>query len=174
MPSNINENSNTNKFTNPDVFLQNLNNYQQQFPHIIDDYKKYYLLYNYSPQNVEYQQMFNNIKGNLNNIGSQMFSLNNDVEVNTNKISNDLYELNKLIEQEKTLNYNLKKQLGVLNEKNDATTEMIDNYNQIYYFNYLKNWGVILSIILGGVLIYKVYDKKPNPSVLTPTTQLNK
>jgi hypothetical protein len=37
---------------------------------------------------------------------------------------------------------------------------MIDNYKEMYNNGYLRNWGLLLSIILAGFAISKVYSSK--------------
>ena len=128
--------------------------------HISDDFKKYYVFYNKNPDYNEYQQAFEGIKGNLNEFNSRVFMLLNDVQSNTNNINKNLIELNSLIDYEKKRNAELKKQLRNIKEEKYATTEMIDNYKEMYNNEYVKNWGLFLSILVAGFAISRVYTIK--------------
>ena len=152
-------------YENPQKFSQRLEILQQQLPPILDDFKKYYVFYNKNPDYNEYQQAFEGIKGNLNEFNSQVFMLSNDVQSNTNKITEMLIKLNEMIDYEKKRNKQLKKQLANIKGEKDATTEMIDNYKEMYNNEYVKNWGLLLSILLAGFAISKVYTNKVAKSI---------
>jgi predicted nucleic acid-binding Zn-ribbon protein len=155
----------TNKLVNPQNLTDKLNLLNQQLPSILDDYNKYFVLYNKSPDNNEYQQSFDRIQGNLNELNSQLFMLSNEVQFNTNDINKMLTELNSKITIEKNKNAKFKKELGNIENENNATTEMIINYTEMYNNGYLRNWGLLLSIVIAGFAISKVYSSK----VVIPT-----
>lgn len=152
-------------YENPQKFSQRLEILQQQLPPILDDFKKYYVFYNKNPDYNEYQQSFESIKGNLNEFNSQVFMLSNDVQSNTNKINELLIKLNEMIDYEKKRNKQLKKQLANIEGEKDASTEMIDNYKEMYNNEYVKIWGIVLSIVLAGFVISKVYTNKVAKSI---------
>lgn len=149
-----------NNYENPQIFRQKLESLKQQLPPILDDYNKYSVLYNKNPDYNEYQQSFYGIKGNLNQLNSDLFMLANNVESSTNDININLTRLNTFINIEKKNNNNLKKQLINVEGKNYATTEMIINYKEMYNNEYLKNCGLLLSIVIAGFAISKVYSSK--------------
>ena len=152
-------------YENPKKFSQILETLSQQLPAILDDFKKYYVFYNKNPDYNEYQQAFEGIKGNLNEFNSRVFILSNEVQSNTNKINEMLIKLNEMIDYEKKRNERLKKQLANIEGEKDASTEMIDNYKEMYNNEYTKNWGIVLSILVAGFAISKVYTNKiPKPS----------
>ena len=88
----------------PNSFLDKLNVLKEQLPSILDDFKKYYVFYNKNPENSEYQQMFENIKSNLNGINSQLFMIKNNVQSEIDKINKNMVNLNKLIQNDKEIN----------------------------------------------------------------------
>ena len=149
-----------NNYENPEKFSQKLESLKQQLPHILDDYNKYSVLYNKNPDYNEYQQSFNRIQGNLNQLNSELFMLSNNVQSETDNINKYLNQINTLISIEKTTRTDLKKQLGNIESENNATTEMIINYKEMYNNDYLRNWGLLLSIVLAGYAISKVYSSK--------------
>ena len=152
--------STVNNYENPKKFSQKLVSLKQQLPSILDDYNKYSVFYNKNPDYNEYQQSFDRIQGNLNQLNSELFMLSNNVQTETDEVNKYLNQLNKLITIEKSIRSDLKKQLGNVKSDKNATTEMIDNYKEMYNNGYLRNWGLLLSIILAGFAISKVYSSK--------------
>jgi len=144
----------------PESFLSSIQTLQQQLPHILDDFKKYYVFYNKNPDDTEYNQMFSNVKSNLNNINSQLFTVSNGVESNTNKITKNLLLLNKQIQEVKNKNNELKKKLGILEQKNNSSDELIHDYKEMYNKSYLRNWGLALSIGFSWFLLTKIFRKQ--------------
>jgi len=146
-------------YKNPLEFKEKIELLKQQLPSILEDFKKYYIFYNKNPEYPEYQQMFENIKSNLNKISSQLFVLSNEVETGTDDLNQKLFALDILIKIEKNKNRELKKKLGIIGHKNNATSEMIDNYEEIYESQYLRIWALGFSIIFAGLTIKNVYTK---------------
>jgi len=159
-----------NEFPSASQFTQQLETLQSQLPSILSDYQKYYRFYNKNPENQEYQQMFQNIKSNLNNINAQLFTLSNDVQSNTNKLNSKLFALDVLIKREKKKNNDLKKQLGITNVK--VSDILIDEYKEIYQSGYLRNWALFLSILIILGTIAKIYKSKIASSVSNVTSGL--
>lgn len=146
--------------TKPDDFKQQLQILQDQLPSILDDFKKYFIFYNKNPEYPEYQRLYENIRSNLNNLNSKLFMISNNVESNTDDVNKKLIALDILIKQEKDTNKTLKRQLGMVEQKNDSTDEMIHNYKQVYDMEYLRNWALFLSIIACGFTISKIFNVK--------------
>ena len=149
--SNIEINNKTTQYTNK------LETLKSQMPSILNDYNKYYILYNKYTKNEENKRLFNNINSNLESVKSNLVILSNDVQAETNKINTELISLNSLIEKEKTTYKNLNSKLGIVEHKNNATTELISDYKQMYEYSYLRNWGLFFSIVFAGYTISKVF-----------------
>jgi len=146
-------------FTQPNQFMQNLETLNSKLPPILDEFKKYYVFFNKNPEYQEYQNAFENIKGNLNTVNSNLFSLSNSVESSTEKINNVLFSLDILIKKEREKNKELKRKLGIVEHKSNASSELISDYRNIYESGYLRNWAIVLSTIVVGYSISKVFTK---------------
>jgi hypothetical protein len=146
----------TDNFKTPGIFKEKLQTLNQQLPAILDDFKKYYVFFNKNPEYPEYQNLFENIKGNLNKISSDLFILSNDVQSSTNEINKKMFALNVLIQTEKERNRELKLKLGIVEHKNNAATELISDYKNIYSEEYLRNWALFVSILIVGGVISKI------------------
>lgn len=153
-----NEETELNNYKETVIFKEKLEILNNQLPAILDDFKKYYVFYNKNPEYSEYQQMFENIKSNLTKINSDLFTLSNNVESNTDDLNKKLFALDILIKREKQRNRELKQKLGIVEHKNNTSSEMISNYKEIYDSGYLRNWGLLLSIFVGIFTIKNVYS----------------
>jgi hypothetical protein len=65
-----------------------------------------------------------------------------------------------MIQNEKKINRELKVKLGIVEHKNNAASEVIYDYKQIYESGYLRNWGLFLSIVVVGLTISKTFKKQ--------------
>jgi Trp operon repressor len=136
--------------TKPQVFLSQINTLKEKLPSILDDFKKYYVFYNKNPEYNEYQQIFENIKGNLQNINSELFMTTNNIEKDTESINDRLQKINALIAKEKIKNRQLKKRLGIVEKKYNGSDELISDYKEIYNLDYLTNFALFFGVILLG------------------------
>jgi hypothetical protein len=143
-------------------FTDKLDVLQQKIVPILEDFQKYYVFYNKNPEYPDYQSMFDKIKGQITQVCSDLFTLENNVDINIDKINKALVELNVLIKEEKKKNRELKVKLGIAETENNAASELIDNYKEMYEEGYLRNWGLGISILFAGLIISKVYK---NPTV---------
>jgi hypothetical protein len=145
------------QFTKPEVFTERVQTMQQQLPSILDDFNKYFVLYNKTPNYPEYENMFNNIKRNLNNLGASLFIVSNNVDADIDNINKTFKELDVLIVKERRKNRELKRKLGIIESEVISSKEMIDDYNEMYDDDYLRNWGLFLSTVVVGVSISKLF-----------------
>jgi hypothetical protein len=145
------------QFVKPELFIEKVETLQQQLPPVLDDFNKYFVFYNKTPDYPEYQNMFNNIKKNLNSLGSSLFMVSNDVDSNIDNINEVFKRLDILINREKKRNRELKRKLGIVESEVSSSNEMISDFNEMYDTDYLRNWGLFLSTIVVGVSISKIF-----------------
>jgi hypothetical protein len=144
----------------PEQFTDKLDALQQKITPILEDFKKYYVFYNKNPDYPDYQSMFDKVKGQITQVCSDLFTLENNVDKNIDNINKALAELNVLIKEEKKTNRELKRKLGIAETENNAASELIDNYKEMYEEGYLRNWGLGISILFAGLIISKVYKSQ--------------
>ena len=145
------------QFIKPELFTERVKTLEQQLPPILDDFNKYFVLYNKTPNYPEYENMFNNIKQNLNSLGASLFIVSNDVDTNIDNITNVFKTLDILINRERKRNRELKRRLGIVESEANSSKEMIHDYNQMYDEDYVRNWGLFLSTVVVGVSISKMF-----------------
>lgn len=126
---------------------------------LFDEFKKLYVITNMNPTSEEYRVQYQNVINSLAEILSKQFSISNDLQVNTDNINKTLFELDILIKKERVKNKELKKKLGIFENKSNAAYEMINDYKDIYDKRYLRNWSLILSSIVCLVAIKAIYKK---------------
>jgi len=151
--------------TNSDNFqindLQNkINTIEEKLPAILDDFKKYYVFFNKNPTYNEYQQIYQNLKSELDSISGDLLKIVNEINSNTQKISDSLLKINILIEKEKAKNITLKAAEYDVNNKYKGSSTMIDEYKQIYNENYFNNVFLFIGIIIAIVSLVKVFTGK--------------
>ena len=145
------------QFEKPEMFTQRIETLKEQLPSILDDFNKFFVLYNTDPNYPEYGTMFNNIKQHLNSLSASLFMVSNDVDANTDEINKTFKKLDVLITKERRKNRELRRKLGIIEEQNNSSKELIDNYNEMYDTDYLRNWGLFLSSIIVGISISKMF-----------------
>ena len=148
------------QFEKPELFTEKIQTLQEQLPAILDDFIKYFVLYHTDPNYPEFETTFNNIKQNLNTMGASLFMVSNNVDINIENINKTFKLLDILITKERRKNRELRRRLGILDDKNNSSKELIDNYNEMYDTDYLRNWGLFLSTIVVGVGISKMFTSQ--------------
>ncbi len=142
-----------------DQYLEKIITLKESLNLILDEFKKIFVLSKMYPENEEYQQQFSNVSNSLKQILSNFFTLSNDVQINIDNISKKMIELDMLIHREREKNRELKRKLGIIEHENNASTEMISNYKEIYDMRYLRNWALGLSTLACIAAIGIVYKK---------------
>ena len=161
---------------NATFFISQVDVLSNQLPAILDDFKKYYVFYNKTPEYDEYKNMFDNIKSNLNTTNTSLVKIHKSVNDSTEDINEKLEALNKLIRRERIKNLVLKRRLGREEEKFNGTDEMISNYKEMYELNYLRNWAMFIGILIVSLAIGKVFKNtnskvSPQPAQQQPRQQ---
>jgi hypothetical protein len=135
-------------FKNLELFKEKLQTLNDKLPAILDDFKKYYVFFYENQENDEYKNSFENIKSNLTQIKSDLIILSNGVNSSTNELNEKLLKLDLLIKQEKKINSELKSKLGIVEDKNNAASELLHDYKYIYSEEYMRNWALFLGILI--------------------------
>jgi hypothetical protein len=153
----------SNTFKNPTDLLGEILILVETVPHILDDYTKNYILYHKNTQNSENASLFENVKSNLESANSKLFILNNTVEKGIEDINQKLVLFNNQIQTKKTNNNKMKQILYSIENKYNASDERIDNYKEMYNNQYFKNVTMLIGILIGIVLLTKVFAKSVIP-----------
>ena len=147
-------------FVKPEYFNEKLNELNSSVNLLLDEFKKVFVLSNMHPANQEYQQQYANMIGGLNQIQSKLFSTSNDVQKNIDTLNKALLSLDIKIKNERNRNKELKVKLGIVENKTNAASEMIDDYTEIYQIRYLRNWALALSTLICIMTIGSIFKKQ--------------
>jgi hypothetical protein len=156
----LENNSYENKFTKSTAFKAKINELDSGVDVLLDEFKNLYVIFNMYPGNQEYQQQYQNTLNKLDRVMSKLFSVSNNIERNVDSINEKLLEYDVLIKKEKNKNRTFKAKLGMVEDKNNAASEMITDYKDIYNKRYLRNFSLILSSIICLVAISRVYKNQ--------------
>lgn len=151
----------TNQLANTNAYKNKLKVLNDQFYSILDDFKKYYIFFNKSPNVNEYQQMFSNIKSNIESINSQLFTINNNIQHNVDDINVNIQQINKEIQKEKHRNVKLKQKVGIVNNNKVSSGILIDDYKELYNNTYYYN----ITILIGIIIIILLFIKYKNLNI---------
>lgn len=146
--------------TEPSVYMTQLDDLKSKLPPMVDDFEKYYVFYHKNPEYTEYQNMFDNIETNLKKVHTQQTDITNEIRNGTNFINSRFKELDKQIEREKQQNKMLRKKLGMVEAKYDGSHEMIEDYKEVYNMYYMKNFGVLVGILMLSLAAKKLFPSK--------------
>jgi len=146
-------------FINPEQFNEKMTQLDGSVDLVLDEFKKIYVLSKMYPENQEYQQQYANMIGVLNQIQSKLFTIDNDVQVNIDQLNKTMIALDIEIKREREKNKELKRKLGIIENKTNAASEMINDYTEIYNIKYLRNWALALSTLICIMTIGSVFKK---------------
>lgn len=150
------------KFKKTQEYINKLKELNTGINLLLDEFKKNYIMAKMDPTNEDIQQLYQNTISNITQLQGNLFSMSNDIQININNINNKMFQLDGLIRYEKDKNNDLRKKLGIVENRNNSTLEMISDYRQIHETNYLRNWALFLSSIICMFTIRTVYN---NPVV---------
>jgi hypothetical protein len=152
------ENINFN-FKNPQEYINKLNELNGGVNLLLDDFKQNYINAKMNPFDEEMQQRYENVNSNITRLQANLFSMSNDIQININTVNDKMLEFNNLIRYEKDKSKTMEKKLGIVEDKNDSSLEMISDYREIYNIKYLRNWGLFLSTVVFIFTINSLYKK---------------
>lgn len=123
---------------------------------LMDDYNKYSDMTIKSPSNVEYNQMYSNIKMNIQNIFSSLFQMSNKIDDENIAVLDNIDEVDVLITDEKQMSRELEATTNnTLTNKRSSTILKSDytkiNYQEIYILISLI-FSIIMVVIIGFVI----------------------
>lgn len=144
-------------FTKSEQYKEKLQQLNSGVHLLLHEFRKTYVITNMHPTNEEYQTQYQNIINSLAQILSKLFSVSNDVQVNIDNLNKKLFEFDILIRQEREKNKELKRKLGIVENKSNAASEMISDYKDIYDKRYLRNWSLLLSSVICILAIRKMF-----------------
>jgi hypothetical protein len=158
---NTNKRTEAKKFVD-DVKIQNTNykkyenkvsEIKETYTHLMNDYNSYADMVINSPNNVEYTQMYSNVKKNIQNIFSSLFEMSNKIDDENEDVLNNMNQVELLLLDEKQLNLELEEQANSSGINERSSTTLKGDYTKINYQEFYVLLSLIFSIIFVVIVI---------------------
>jgi len=121
-----------------------------QFPSLLDDYKKYYVLANQYPDVPEYQQFLNGVEQEIQSKLNSVKTLVRTTEQQTIALNQSVIELKTGVETQKALYTTLVNQSGNLNDERLGAATMNSDKKTMYNKQWWFNVEMIVGILWAG------------------------
>jgi chromosome segregation ATPase len=144
-------------FVKPIKYKEKKIEFNQKINFLLNDFKDKYVASKMYSEDEETQNNFQNIVSNIQQLQNNLVTTSREIQETTNQLNESMMKFNLSIQQEKKINKELKRKLGVVESKNNSASEMIDDYRDMYDISYLRNWSLILSSIACIYTIHIVY-----------------
>ena len=163
MDNNINNINNNSKLGEAQQFDEKITTIKQQFFSALDDFQKYYVYFNKNPEVNEFQNYYASSKGQLQNMSRDLFLTTNKIDKTIEELNKEMNEVSIKLENEKSLNAELREKLQNLEKTQNGSEIMLDDSKTVYNIQYYKNWEMFIGVIGLTVLILKIYKAPSMP-----------
>ncbi len=134
--------------------------YDEQFQHILDEYVPAYVNEKMVPAEETYRDIFGEINENIDGINSHLFVKTNNIQTTINEINEINQQKTIELTELKRINEEYKGKLSNVVGKENASFLLTDDSFEIYKYQYIINWTLILAIIVLIHTLYKSFNKK--------------
>ena len=140
-------------------FNEKITNINSQFFSALDDFKKYYVYFNKNPEVNEFQNFYENSKGQLQTISKNLFVVTNAIDSSIEKLDNKMSSISVKLEDEKNLNKEMIDILTNLQNTQNGSEILIDDSKTKYNEQYYKNIQIIVGIFIVSGLLATILKK---------------
>lgn len=129
-------------------YEEQINNKNDSFSSALDDFKKYYIGYNISPENQDFNTNYMQSRGQLQTLSNDMFALTKTIRDKIEEKSREMAVITIKLAKEKEISKQLEPIIHNLNGVKAGSAIMIDDSKTDYKFNYYKNVELFIGILL--------------------------
>jgi midasin (ATPase involved in ribosome maturation) len=144
-------------------FNEQINNIKTQFFSALDDFTKYYVYFNKNPEVNEFQNFYTNSKSQLQTMNRELFFTTNNIDSIIEELIKQVSSISIKLEKEEELYKKLKELAENIDNTQDGSQVLIDDSKKRYNEQYYKNIEIFIGIIIGIILLVKIF-KKPIPT----------
>ena len=137
------------------TFEEQIEKVEGQYPAILEDFKKYYILHNSDPKNSEYKNYYKNANYQLTETLNNLTDITKQIVDSTNRVNSHFQKIDGKITEEREINAFLKDIYGNVEGKLGGTTQLIDNYKEMYKSEYRKTILLGIGIIVISFGLYR-------------------
>ncbi len=136
---------------------------KETYIQLMDDYNKYSDMLITSPSNVEYNQMYSNIKMNIQNIFLSLFEILNKIDDENDVVLDNIDKVDVLIREEKQLKRELDNEMNTTMTNERSSTTLKSDYTKINYQEFYILVSLIFSIIVVVIIVFIINRYYTNP-----------
>ena len=140
-------------------FDEQINNIKTQFFSALDDFTKYYVYFNKNPEVNEFQNFYANSKSQLQTMSRQLFLTTNNIDKIIEEIDKQVSSISIKLEGEEELYKKLMELAENIDNTQDGSQILIDDSKKKYNDQYYKNIQIFIGIIIGIMLLVKLFKK---------------
>lgn len=113
-----------------------------------------------SPYNNQYVENLTTLKNIINTKINALLEIDNYLLTSIPELNSSITNLKKSIIEIETKNKADLVELQTINQSKNSAKELIYNYKQMYYVHFLRNWGILLSIIISLFVISTIFKSR--------------
>lgn len=144
--------NNTNNANNMNLeaskYEEQINNKNDSFSSALDDFKKYYIGYNKSPENQDFNSNYMESRGQLQTLSNDMFALTKTIRDKIEEQSRAVAVITIKLAKEKEIAKQLEPIINNLTGVKAGSAIMIDDSKTDFRFNYYKNVELFMGILI--------------------------
>lgn len=149
-------------------FNEKINSIKSQFFSALEDFKKYYVYYNKNPEVNEFQNYYVNSKSQLQGMSRDLFLTTNNIDKNIENLDQKIAAISAQLDNEKKLNKEMMELIVSLENTQNGSEILIDDSKTKYNEQYWRNWEIFIGIVIGGILLSKLFKNNTNMPLITP------
>lgn len=134
--------------------------FSQQFPQVLDDFKKAYIQLNMNPSDAESQSIYNKYKSALDTLNNDLTISFNEIENKNNNMIKIIQTLNTRVNKEKELNGDLIFLTSQAQGGDNGSSMLIENTKDLYKMQRISNINMIIGIGFVGTMLFRVFRQK--------------
>ena len=104
---------------------------------------------------------YGQLKRNVNTLIFKLFDAYTQLGTDSVRLTDNLTNIKAQLDTLKVNNVSLKEELARMYDISDGSSELINDYKELYNINYTRNWGVFLSIIFSCYVMSAMFKSKP-------------
>ena len=133
----------------------------QQFPEVLDDFKKAYIQLNMNTSDTENQSIYNKYKSTLDKVNDDLINTFNELENKNNKLIEIIKTLNIQVNKEKTLNSDLNFLTSQAQGADSGSYILIENTKDLYKTQRISNINMLFGIGFVGITLFRIFRQSP-------------
>ena len=147
---------NPNKLINPNFLTELVNiNYNELLTQLTNEFSDEF---SGASSSLKYRLQ---LKRNINTQVLNLFDAYTSLVADSPRLTTNLTNIKVQLDNLKDNNALLKEELEHLYELSEGSSELINDYKQLYNINYTRNWGILLSIVFSCYVMSIMFKSKP-------------